>query len=78
MTIDVTQIRMKAKDIGVYSEGTLVARFFNQAEAIIWLADLSARGLTFPHEIKKCGKKEKVNKNYLLKFIKNDSDNQNE
>lgn len=75
MTIDVTQIRVKAKDTGVYSEGVLVGRFYNEAEAIIWLSELSVRGLTFPHELKQCNKKEKANKNYLLKFITNDSTN---
>jgi len=73
VTIDITQIRIKAKDVGLFCEGILVAKFYNEAEAIIWLANLSIRGLTFPYELKKCGKNEKANKNYLLKFKKNDS-----
>jgi hypothetical protein len=70
MTIDITQIKIKTKDTGVYCENILVGRFYNEAEAIIWLSDLSIRGLNFPHELRQCGKKEKANKNHLLKFIK--------
>lgn len=72
MTVDVTGIRIKSKNVGVYCEGVLVERFFNEAAAIIWLANLSMRGLKFPHEIKRCEKKEKTNKAHLLKFVKND------
>ena len=70
MTIDVTQIKIKSKDTGVYCDGILVKRFYNIAEAIIWLADLSVKGIKFSEEIKQCAKNEKANLNYLLKYIK--------
>ena len=70
MTLDITQAKIKSKDTGVYCDGVLVKRFYNIAQAIIWLADLSVKGIKFPEEIKQCAKNEKANLNHILKYIR--------